>query len=58
MLIADDNPDARKMIRDIFYGRKMSVYEAENGRRAFELAHEHKSDLILLDLRMPEVNGY
>ena len=57
--IVDDNPDARRLIRRILQARdNFTLYEAESGRAAIELANREKLDLVILDLMMPEVDGF
>lgn len=58
VLVVDDNT----INRDILY-RRLSragheVTQAENGRQALEIARRQPFDLILLDIIMPELNGY
>lgn len=59
VLIADDHPVVRSgLARMIDFGEGMSaVAEAENGTQAIELFHQHQPDVVLMDLRMPEING-
>ena len=59
ILVADDNPAIRKSLCRLF--ETVEDYdvcaEAENGKRAIDLALRHKPDLIILDLSMPVMNG-
>ena len=58
ILIADDHALFRESLRSLLEARKIEVVaEAENGRQAVELAWEHKPNVILMDLMMPEVDG-
>jgi threonine synthase len=59
ILIMDDTPEATRLLRRILqaYGT-FNVREAENGRIGLELVHERPPDLILLDLMMPEMDGF
>ncbi len=59
LLIVDDHPVVRVGMRGIFGGddRFVIVGEAENGRLAVKLATELLPDVILLDLRMPVMDG-
>ncbi|MBN2738931.1 MAG: sigma 54-interacting transcriptional regulator [Spirochaetales bacterium] len=57
ILIAEDDPDMRAFIKSVlepFY----LVYEAVDGKDAFAKTKKIKPDLILSDLRMPELDGY
>ncbi len=57
--IVDDTPDARRLIRRILQSQgTYTLYEASNGREAIELARQQLPDLIILDLMMPEVDGF
>ena len=59
VLIADDHSVVREGLASLI-GRKADmtvVAEAVNGREAVELWKQHHPDVILLDLRMPELDG-
>ena len=58
VLIADDNFENRKLLIDLLDSTPIEMIEAVNGKEAVEFAEKHKPDLILMDLRMPEMNGY
>ena len=55
-LIEDDEP-SRYLIRVLLETRHHSVVEARTGREAIALAHDLRVDLILLDLRLPCMDG-
>lgn len=59
VLIADDNPIVRSGLVSLLEagGEVQVVGEAENGAQAIELATGHQPDLVLLDVRMPELDG-
>ncbi len=59
ILIADDHPIVREGLVAIIRRRTdmMVVGEAATGREAVELYHQTKPDIILMDLRMPEMDG-
>jgi DNA-binding NarL/FixJ family response regulator len=59
VLIADDQALVRAGFRMILESEEDLdvVAEAENGAQAVELAHRHLPDVILMDIRMPEVDG-
>lgn len=57
--IVDDTPEARLLIRRILQSQgEFTIYEAENGRQAIELANREQPDLMILDLMMPEMDGF
>jgi DNA-binding response OmpR family regulator len=58
ILIVDDEVKLRQMIRVYLEQENYRVVEAENGRDALFVARDVKPDLIILDLMMPELNGY
>jgi putative two-component system response regulator len=58
ILIVDDTLVSRKLIVELLLKEGHEVLEASNGHEAIELVHQHDLDLILLDVVMPEMNGY
>ena len=58
VLIADDVPSNRELMSGYFVDANCQLLLASNGREALELAREHHPDLILLDVRMPYLNGH
>jgi threonine synthase len=57
--IVDDNPDARRLISRILQSQgNFKVFEATNGHEAVELAKKEHPNLIILDLMMPELDGF
>ncbi len=57
-LVAEDDPAARDMLRRMLEKDGWSVEEAANGRQALEIVARGKPALILLDLMMPEMDGF
>jgi threonine synthase len=59
ILIMDDTPEASRLLRRILqaYGT-FNVREAENGRIGLDMVYQRPPDLILLDLMMPEMDGF
>jgi two-component system response regulator (stage 0 sporulation protein F) len=57
LLIVDDESDIREFARKFFLKRKIDVFVASGGRQALEIISSEKPDLILLDVRMEEMNG-
>jgi len=58
ILVVDDNPNMRKLLRFQLQKLGYKVLEASDGTTAFELAQREHVDLITLDLMMPLMNGY
>lgn len=59
ILIVDDNTDARQLLRRIMQARgHYTLFEAADGRQALAMADAERPDLILLDLMMPEMDGF
>ncbi|MBT3401956.1 MAG: response regulator, partial [Rhodospirillaceae bacterium] len=58
VLVVEDDETARTMMRRILVSEGCLVSEAVNGRRALERVSDERPDLILLDLMMPEMNGF
>jgi len=58
ILICDDDPIARSMVRHHLQQHNYAVFEAESGEQALELARQQSFDAILLDLFMPGMNGW
>ncbi|MEZ5451745.1 MAG: response regulator transcription factor [Thiothrix sp.] len=57
ILIADDDPHIRDVISFALEKANMQVTQAEDGRQALELFRTHPTDLIVLDINMPELDG-
>jgi two-component system, cell cycle response regulator DivK len=57
VLIADDNPVSRELIREILEDDDCEVIEAGNGREALEKIRDHRPDMALLDIQMPVLDG-
>ncbi len=58
ILVVDDDPSAREMLARMLVKEGWKVTEAENGRAALERVAEKLPQLILLDLMMPEMDGF
>jgi signal transduction histidine kinase/CheY-like chemotaxis protein len=58
VLLVEDDPDQRDRMRGWIEGQHAIVQQAANGREALERLQESKPDLILLDLMMPEMDGF
>lgn len=58
VLLADDQPTIRDSLSRLLRRQGYNVVLAENGREALERAKHETFDLVLLDLSMPEMNGW
>ena len=58
ILIVDDIPDNLKVLGDILKGNGYKVRPVLNGVMALQVAEKEKPDLILLDIMMPDMDGY
>jgi CheY-like chemotaxis protein len=58
VLVIDDEQDARQVIRDMLAGTHYQVIEASDGRAGLEVLQTQPVDLVLLDLMMPELDGF
>lgn len=58
VLIVDDKENNRNVLKELLKSYNLKFIEATNGAHAVETAKEKLPDLILMDLRMPEMDGY
>lgn len=58
ILVVDDKANVRTMLREYLTEHGFRVVTAENGRAALFVARESSPDLVLLDIMMPEMDGY
>ncbi|HEY9710221.1 MAG TPA: response regulator, partial [Oculatellaceae cyanobacterium] len=58
ILIVEDDAPTREMIRRMLEKEGLTVMEAENGQIALERIAENQPELILLDLMMPQMDGF
>jgi DNA-binding response OmpR family regulator len=58
VMIVDDNPANLKLLEDMLREHGYEVRSFPRGRLAMAAAEQHPPDLILLDINMPEMNGY
>ncbi len=57
VLIVDDNETNRKLARDVLRASGFGTLEAANGAEGIALATDHLPDVILMDLRLPDMAG-
>ena len=58
VLIADDKPAGRELVHTVLDSCGYTVIEAADGKEALQQAREIRPDLIILDLHMPELDGF
>ena len=58
ILIAEDDGDIRALLRLYLESEGYHVLEADNGAQALTLAREESPDMAILDVMMPQLNGY
>jgi CheY-like chemotaxis protein len=57
ILVADDNPDMATVMADILSAKGFQVHAATSGAEALDVMKEHPVDILLTDVKMPEMNG-
>jgi CheY-like chemotaxis protein len=58
ILVIEDNPLNLELVREVLVAAGMRVIEARNGPAGLDAASRHDPDLILLDIRLPGLDGY
>lgn len=58
ILIIDDDPDTLEFLRIVFNVRGRDVVGAQTGKEGLRLAGQQVFDLILVDIMMPDIDGY
>jgi two-component system cell cycle response regulator DivK len=58
ILYVEDNPENRMLIRRILQAEGFNMIEASNAKQALETIHQELPDLILMDINLPEMDGY
>jgi len=57
ILIVEDNELNMKLFHDLLEVHGYETLQTKDGREALQLAREHRPDLILMDIQLPEVSG-
>ena len=57
ILIVEDNEKNMKLVRDILRHQGHQTLEAGTGEQGIRLAREHRPDLVLMDIELPDVDG-
>jgi DNA-binding response OmpR family regulator len=58
VLVVDDDPDIRRLVGELLRRAAHDVVEVDNGRSALRSLHASPPDLVLLDVSMPELDGW
>jgi two-component system, cell cycle response regulator DivK len=58
ILVVEDQEDNRRIIRDLLTSVGYGLIEAHDGAAGVRLAASERPDLILMDIQLPEVDGY
>ncbi len=58
ILYVEDNPDNMLLVQRALESRGYKLLKAENGLKGVELAEAEQVDLILLDINLPDIDGY
>jgi two-component system cell cycle response regulator DivK len=58
ILIVEDNDKNMKLARDVLQAKGYATLQAVNGQDGVALALQQRPDLILMDIQLPDINGY
>jgi two-component system cell cycle response regulator DivK len=58
ILYVEDNPDNMLLVKRVLQSRGYNVLEAKNGLMGVAMAETENPDLILLDINLPDIDGY
>ena len=58
ILVVEDQPDNRQIIRDTLAGSNYQITEAEDGEQALAAVAKQRPDLILMGIQLPIMDGY
>jgi len=58
IMVVDDNPDIITIVKTILEGKGYNVLSASSGPELLNMLKNQKPDLIILDIMMPEMDGY
>ena len=58
ILVVEDQEDNRRILRDLLTSQGFEIIEAVTGLEGIKLARERRPDLILMDIQLPDLEGY
>lgn len=58
ILVVDDDKNTRLLFKAVLEAEKYNVFTAENGKKALGVMENEHIDLVVLDIMMPQMNGY
>lgn len=58
IMLADDDAEIRKLLRTFLFDQECDIIESSDGAEALENIIVHKPNLVILDVMMPELNGW
>jgi two-component system, cell cycle response regulator DivK len=57
ILVVEDDSKSQKLVRDLLTFKGYEIIEAETGEEGVRLAHERRPSLVLMDIRLPGIDG-
>jgi len=57
VLVVEDNDINMRLFHDVLEARGYNVLQAQDGTEGWHIAREHRPDLILIDIQLPDVSG-
>ena len=58
ILVVEDHEDNRRILRDLLTSAGYEMIDAVTGKEGVAMAESHRPDLILMDIQLPELDGY
>ena len=58
ILVVDDDKNTRLLMRAVLEAEKYTVSTAEDGKKALEIMENEHIDLVIIDIMMPNMDGY
>jgi two-component system, cell cycle response regulator DivK len=58
VLVVEDNATNMRLVHDLLKSRGYTVLQARDGTTGWQMAQEHRPNLILLDIQLPDITGF